>query len=75
MSYTPAQIEEARQLAEQAQSQVDSQEAMILRMRVSGLSTEIAAGALRTMCIIRDQMVVRIKSMSADATSGTPRLR
>jgi hypothetical protein len=71
MSSTGAQIAEAHRLAERAQAQVDSQEVMILRMRALGLSTEVATGALRTLSIIRDQMVARLKSMNADGKSDS----
>jgi hypothetical protein len=61
MKYTQADITGARRPAEQAQAQVDSQAHMILRMRASRLST--VTDALRTMSILRDQMLARVKAM------------
>ena len=49
MTNSPAQLEEARRLAKQADDQVASQIEMIERMQRSGLSTAIAEEALRMM--------------------------
>lgn len=57
-------IEEARRLADRAKSQVDTQEEKIRWMRLSGLSTDAAEGAWRTMCKIHDQTMVRLKRMT-----------
>ena len=64
MKHSEAEIEEARRLAEQAEAQVSSQLEMIERMKRSGLSTDVAEEALRTMRKIVDQMQARLRSMT-----------
>ena len=58
-------IEEARRLAYQAGSRVDTQEEKIRWLRLSGASTETAEKALRTMLKIRDQTLARFMSEAA----------
>ncbi len=55
-------IEEARQLAYQAGSNVDTQEEKIRWMRLSGVSTGTAEKTLRTMLKIRDRTIARFMS-------------
>jgi hypothetical protein len=64
MTNSPAQIEEARRLAGQADQQVVSQLEMIKRMQRSGISTAVAEEALRMMRKIAEQMHARLKSMN-----------
>lgn len=63
MNVTDAEYDAAQRLADQAQDQVDGQARMILRMRASGVPTATAEAALRTMTIIKDQMLARLKGM------------
>jgi hypothetical protein len=60
-----ARIEQARRLAHQAGSNVDSQEEKIRWMRLSGVSTDAAEKTLRTMLKIRDQTIARFMSEAA----------
>jgi outer membrane protein TolC len=64
MKHSKAEIEEACRLAKQAEAQVSSQLEMIERMKRSGLSTDVAEEALRTMRKIVDQMQARLRSMT-----------
>jgi hypothetical protein len=64
MKHSKAEIEEAQRLAKQAEAQVASQMEMIERMTRSGLSTDVAEEALRTMRKIVDQMHARLRSMT-----------
>jgi hypothetical protein len=63
MEYTVAQIEEARRLAQQAQTQVTAQVEMIDRMKRSGLSTAVAEEALRMMRKLHADLLKRLKGM------------
>src|SRR4030095_9199704 len=56
-----AGIEEARRLAYQAGSKVDTLEEKIRWMRLSGVSTDTAEKTLRTMLKIRDQTIARLR--------------
>ena len=67
IKHSNAGIEEARQLADRAKSQVDTQEEKIRWMRLSGLSTDAAEGTWRTMCKIHDQTIARLKRMTETA--------
>jgi predicted Zn-dependent peptidase len=58
-------IEEARRLAYQAGSNVDTQEEKIRWLRLSGSSTDTAEKTLRTMLKIRDQTIARFMSEAA----------
>ena len=58
-------IEEARRLAYQAGSNVDTLEDKIRWMRLSGVSTDTAEKTLRTMLKIRDQTIARFMSEAA----------
>jgi hypothetical protein len=64
MKHFKAELEEARRLAEQAEAQVSSQLEMIERMKRSGISTDVAEEALRTMRKIVNQMQARLISMT-----------
>jgi hypothetical protein len=64
MKHSEAELEEARRLAKQAEAQVSSQLEMIERMKRSGISTDVAEEALRTMRKIVDQMRARLRSMT-----------
>jgi hypothetical protein len=61
-----ARIEEARRLAYQADSNVDTQEEKIRWMRLSGVSTGTAEKTLRTMLKIRDRTIARFMSEPAE---------
>lgn len=63
MRYTQAEIDDAQRLSDDAQAQVNSQARLIVRMKASDVSTVAAESALRTMIIIRDQMLARLKAM------------
>jgi hypothetical protein len=67
MKHSKAELEDARRLAKQAEAQVSSQLEMIERMKRSGLSTDVAEEALRTMRKIVDQMQARLRSMTGPA--------
>jgi hypothetical protein len=58
-------IEHARRLANQAGSDVDSQEEKIRWLRLSGVSTDTAERTLRTMLKNRDQTIARFMSEAA----------
>ena len=62
---TYAAMEEARQLAYQAGSKVDTQEEKIRWLRLSGVSTDTAEKTLRTMLKIRDQTIARLSMFEA----------
>jgi hypothetical protein len=64
MKPSKAELEEARRLAKQAKGQVAAQLEMIERMKRSGISTDVAEEALRTMRKIVDQMRARLRSMT-----------
>lgn len=63
MEFTVAQIEEARRLAQQAETQVTAQVEMIDRMKRSGLSTAVAEEALRMMRKLHADLLKRLKGM------------
>jgi len=64
LKYSQADLDDARRLADQPQAQVDTQAEMIARMKRSGLPTDIAEEALRTMTKIRDQLRARLETMT-----------
>lgn len=63
MKYTPATIEEARRLAQQAEVQVTAQLEMIERMKRSELSTAVAEEALRMMQKLHADLMKRLNGM------------
>jgi len=64
-SPTANKVEEARRLAYQAGSNVDTQEEKIRWLRLSGVSTGTAEKTLRTMLKIRDQTIARFMREAA----------
>jgi len=64
MEYAQSAIDEARQMLDQAQSQVDAQIEMILCMKRSRLSLVDAEDALNIMCGVRDRLKIRLLAMT-----------